>query len=124
MHSARTPRTRSWWCLAHDCPASTSSFSTVVREMPSVRLMDRSEESSTSRCRAQIMAPGVNGTKAVWVTSSLARLDDNSLLLAADSVAEASSIWNFPSRDRFWLSDRYGNREVDRWINAAKRCAN
>ena len=46
---------------------------------------------------AQIVAPGMDGLTVVWANTSR-DLNSESIILAADTVAQGFSIWNFPSR--------------------------
>ena len=66
---------------------------------------------------AEIVGPGMDGTKATWATASL-DLNSGSILLAADGMAREFSIWDFPSRER-----SYFDNDVDRKaIDYAKKC--
>ncbi|MCE2463682.1 MAG: hypothetical protein J4F46_07225 [Dehalococcoidia bacterium] len=64
-----------------------------------------------------IYAPGMDGEVAVWATQSL-DLDNQPILLAADTMAAEFSAWDFPSGGK----DRFGDQFNDE-IKAAKWCA-
>ena len=81
-----------------------------------VNVVDNNDDRSWRFIGGAIHAPGMNGEVAVWATASL-DLDKAPLLVAADSIADAFSVWGLPND-----GDRFADKFKDE-IQAVEKCA-
>lgn len=80
-----------------------------------VRLVDNNDGRPWKFIGAEIVAPGMNGTRAVWATGSL-DLNETAFIVTADTMAATFSIWNKPAGGAGFAA------QFDDEISVAQQC--